>query len=72
MIRHRFLPGEEPVVQAADPCVAYGINCAFRGETQLCPGHREYDPEFLEGGREGETVFCVCKCHLAPRDIPDA
>jgi len=73
MIRHRFPPGTEPKVLTADLCDAYGIECVFRGGTQLCPGVREFDPEFLEGAdAEGKTVFCICACHMAPKDIPDA
>ena len=68
MKRHRFVPGTEPQVLTADLCAAYGIECVFRGGTELCPGHRPYDPEYMSGGAAGQEVFCICNCHLAPKE----
>ena len=60
---HHFLPGEEPEVLTADLCEAYSVECFRRGGVEVCPGHREYDPECMTGGTEGKTVFCICACH---------
>jgi hypothetical protein len=34
-----------------------------RGGLELCPGRRKYDPETMEGGKAGETIWCICECH---------
>ena len=70
--RHYFLPGEEPKVLTANLCEAYKIECFQRGGVEVCPGHREYDAEHLEGGQEGQRVFCICACHQLRKHQSDA
>jgi hypothetical protein len=50
MIRYEFPPGEEPMVLTADICADVGHhNCKGFSKTI--------------DGREGEIVFCICRCH---------
>ena len=58
--------GDPYILRTADLCEAYMVSCAFRGGPEKCPGHREYDPEFVDGGETGETISCTCLCHTVP------
>lgn len=44
-------------------CEVYDIKCAARAGVELCPRHREYDPEIMDGGKPGTIVWCICECH---------
>jgi len=61
--RHRFPPGSEPQTFTGNLCEAYEVKCSAHGGKELCPGFREYDPEIMEGGKAGATVWCICECH---------
>jgi hypothetical protein len=61
--RYRFAPGSEPKMLIGNLCEVYEIKCAARGGVELCPGHRECDPEIMDGGKTGATVWCICECH---------
>lgn len=63
---HYPVIGDPYILRTADLCEAYGISCAFRGGPEKCPGHRDYDPEFVDGGEPGERINCTCRCHCLP------
>ena len=63
---HTLVIGEPYLLRTADLCEAYNVSCAFRGGYEKCPGHRDYDPEFVDGGEPGETISCTCRCHRVP------
>ena len=63
MKRHRFPPGSEPQTFTGNLCEAYEVKCSALGGQELCPGFRRYDPEIMEGGMAGATVWCICECH---------
>lgn len=60
MERTYFAPGEEPEAFTMNTCQRL-----FEDAHEDCPGWMKYDPERMESAKakEGDTVFCFCKCH---------
>jgi hypothetical protein len=68
--RHRSPPGLEPQTFTGNLCEAYEVKCSSRGGHDLCPGFLKYDPEIMEGGNPGSTVWCICECHRKRTRLP--